>query len=170
MYLTWSALSSAPGTQCKPAILVTDPKKATTDTQAFVGLMLWFVCVIYSSIRNSTNSQVSKLSMSDQILSRDTGDAGQNDVELGGGPQRGTYDNEDEEVAYSWSFFHVMFAFASLYVMMTLTSWNQPNASVAETLDNSGSMWVKMISSWLCSGLYIWTMVAPIILPDRDFS
>lgn len=170
MYLTWSALSSAADNDCKPGILHNDPKqpKTTTDSEAFVGLMLWFVCVIYSSIRTSTNSQVSRLSMSDQILSKDTGDAGQ-DLESGSKPQ-GTYDNEEEETAYSWSFFHVMFAFASLYVMMTLTSWNKPTASVSETLDNSASMWVKMISSWLCSCLYIWTLVAPILLPDRDFS
>ena len=170
-YLTWSALGSAVGSDCKPKffqINETDPKNASTDSQAFVGLLLWFVCIVYSSIRNSTNSQVSKLSMSDQILSKDTGDAGQ-DLE-GGGQSQGTYDNESDGVAYSWSFFHAMFAFSSLYVMMTLTSWNKPTALVAETLNNSSAMWVKIISSWLCSGLYIWTMVAPLLLPDRDFS
>lgn len=172
MYLTWSALSSAAGTDCKPNIFPnndTSKVKSATSAEALVGLMLWFVCVIYSSIRTSTNSQVSRLSMSDQILSKDTGDAGQ-DLEANGTQRPGTYDNEEEEVAYSWSFFHVMFALASLYVMMTLTSWNEPTAAVADTHDNSASMWVKMISSWLCSGLYIWTLVAPILLPDRDFS
>lgn len=171
MYLTWSALNSASGSECKPSILGntdSNKPKSATNAEAFVGLMLWFICIIYSSIRTSTNSQVSRLSMSDQILSKDIGDAGQ-DLESGN-ERRGTYDNEEEEVAYSWSFFHVMFALASLYVMMTLTSWNEPSASVADTHDNSSSMWVKMISSWLCSGLYIWTLVAPLILPDRDFS
>jgi len=172
MYLTWSALSGSADTECKPNILNNNDANKTktrTDTEAFVGLMLWFICVIYSSIRNSSNSQVSRLSMSDQILSKDTGETGQTDLESGRRRQ-GTYDNEEEEVAYSWSFFHVMFAFASLYVMMTLTSWNDPSASVLESQNNSSSMWVKMISSWLCSGLYIWTLVAPILLPDRDFS
>lgn len=171
MYLTWSAVSSAAGSDCKPSFFGkgdSDRPKSTTDAEAFVGLILWFSCIIYSSIRTSTNSQVSRLSMSDQILSKDTGEAGQ-DLETGNKPQ-GTYDNEEEEVAYSWSFFHVMFALASLYVMMTLTSWNEPSASVSDTHENSASMWVKMISSWLCSGLYIWTLVAPLILTDRDFS
>lgn len=172
MYLTWSALSNAPGNECKPTFLQSDPNKtnASTDTQAFVGLILWFGCVIYSSLRTASHDQMSKLTMSDQILAKDTGDSGQ-DVESGGSRSRtATYDNEEEQVAYGWSFFHIMFAFASLYVMMILTSWNSPGASVTETHHNSASMWTKMISSWLCSGLYIWTLIAPVLLPDRDFS
>lgn len=172
MYLTWSALSNSSGSDCKPNIFGTDPSKpkARSDTEAFVGLMLWFVCVIYSSIRTSTNTQMGKLTMSDQILSKETGDTGRDDLESGGQQVRATHDNEEDEVAYSWSFFHVMFAFASLYVMMTLTSWNKPTAQINETFDNASSMWIKMISSWLCCGLYIWTLVAPTILTDRDFS
>lgn len=44
-----------------------------------------------------------------------------------GGEIRGhnnrVWDNEDEGVAYNWSFFHVMFGLATLYIMMTLTNW-----------------------------------------------
>ena len=34
------------------------------------------------------------------------------------------------QVAYSWSMFHVMFALATLYVMMTLTNWYAPGKEV----------------------------------------
>lgn len=63
-----------------------------------------------------------------------------------------------------------MFALATLYVMMTLTNWYKPNSDLATMGANTASMWVKIISSWLGLVIYVWTLVAPIILRDRDFS
>merc|ERR1719150_2610608 len=74
------------------------------------------------------------------------------------------------EVAYSWSLFHLMFALATLYIMMTLTNWFHPSSSNIEKFSaNEGAVWVKIVSSWLCGALYLWTLVAPMILQDRDF-
>lgn len=35
------------------------------------------------------------------------------------------WDDESESVSYSWTLFHLVFAAATLYVMMTLTNWYQ---------------------------------------------
>ena len=34
---------------------------------------------------------------------------------------------------------------------------------------NMGAVWVKIVSAWLCTAIYLWTLAAPILLPDRDF-
>jgi len=64
-----------------------------------------------------------------------------------------------------------MFALATLYVMMTLTNWYNPSSSADLTSynNNAAAMWVKMISAWLAAIIYLWTMVAPAILQDREF-
>lgn len=31
------------------------------------------------------------------------------------------------------------------------------------------AMWVKISSSWVCLAIYLWTLVAPIVLPNREF-
>ena len=39
-------------------------------------------------------------------------------------------DTESDGVKYSWSLFHLMFALATLYVMMTLTNWYAPGKEI----------------------------------------
>ncbi|XP_070391921.1 probable serine incorporator isoform X2 [Dermacentor albipictus] len=165
MYLTWSAMNNSTSKQCKPSLGVAQ-EGSKFDSQSIVGLVVWFLCVLYSSIRTSSNSQVGKLTMSEKILVKETG----TNSSAGGDAEAKVWDNEDDGVAYSWSFFHFMFALASLYVMMTLTNWFQPSDDPKNLIENTASMWIKMVSSWICSALYLWTLVAPLALPDRDFS
>merc|ERR1719328_141742 len=67
------------------------------DTQSIIGLVIFIMCVLYSSIRTSSSSQAAKLTGSDKILLKDTGEGGNNDAEGGQ-----VWDNEEDEVAYSW--------------------------------------------------------------------
>lgn len=45
----------------------------------------------------------------------------------------------------------------------------RPNSSLETVNSNTASMWVKIVSSWVCASLYGWTLVAPLALPDREF-
>ena len=29
------------------------------------------------------------------------------------------------------------------------------------------AMWMRIVSSWVCMALYIWSLLAPVIMPDR---
>ena len=73
MYLTWSALNNSSNTACKPEFLGNSDNTKSFDGQALVGLGVWFACVLYSSIRTSTNTQVAKITMSEKILMKDQG-------------------------------------------------------------------------------------------------
>ncbi|GBP31221.1 Probable serine incorporator [Eumeta japonica] len=169
VFLTWSALSNSE-TPCNSTI--TD-NTASFDKQSIIGLCIWVCSVLYSSIRTASSS--SKITMSEHILAKE-GSAGYECVEGattsaadGGetGQETKVFDNEGEGVAYSWSFFHVVFALATLYIMMTLTNWYNPSSQLSKS--NAASMWIKITSSWLCVGLYVWSMVAPLVFPNRRF-
>ena len=86
-------------------------------------------------------------------------------------------DDEDEVVAYNYTFFHIVFAMASFYILMVVSNWSavhisdaissQPTVSVDGMI---GVVWVKMTTSWICAGLFLWSMVAPLVVPDRQFT
>ncbi len=55
---------------------------------------------------------------------------------------------------------------------MLLTAWATASASASSFSIDSGwaSTWVKMAASWAAAGLYAWSLLAPAVLRDRDFS
>ncbi|KAJ8920622.1 hypothetical protein NQ315_004761 [Exocentrus adspersus] len=179
-YLTWSAVANSKK-ECNPGLWGIFGGKSTGNGSIdIIGLLIWMCCVLYSSLRSASKS--SKITMSENMLTKDngavrgygSGNLVENEGNDGDGGESGSnkkvWDNEEESVAYSWSFFHVMFALATLYVMMTLTNWYKPNSSLETFNYNAASMWVKTISSWLCLALYVWTLIAPVVLRDREFN
>ncbi|XP_027859684.1 serine incorporator 1 [Xiphophorus couchianus] len=149
----------------------TSPYLQWWDAQSIVGLIIFVLCILYSSIRSSNTNQVNKLTMASKqstVLIQGSSSSGSDMLEGPRGPRRAV-DNEQDMVQYSYSFFHFMLFLASLYIMMTLTNWYSPDADYTIT-SKWPTVWVKVSSSWLCLALYIWTLVAPMIFPNRDFS
>ncbi|KAK4186880.1 serine incorporator/TMS membrane protein [Podospora australis] len=106
----------------------------------------------------------------DALLSDDD-----NDSDAGGGHGSGNTAHDDERSAtqYSYPMFHIIFFLATAWVATLLTmDWDDKKSSdnfatVGRTLWAS---WVKIVSSWVCYAMYTWTLVAPIVLPERfDF-
>lgn len=140
------------------------------DAQSIVGLVIFVFCLLYSSIRSSSNSQVNKLilSASDSAILEEAGGTGSGAAEEG--EVRRVMDNEKDGVQYNYAFFHFMLFLASLYIMMTLTNWYSPDADFKTMTSKWPAVWVKITSSWVCLLLYLWTLVAPLVLTNRDFS
>lgn len=76
-----------------------------------------------------------------------------------------------QPVSYSYTFFHLIFALASMYSAMLLTGWTSSTSGSSELIDVGWtSVWVRVCTEWVTAALYVWTLVAPLVLPDREFS
>ncbi|XP_052345035.1 serine incorporator 1-like [Oncorhynchus keta] len=178
MYVTWSALTNNPNRKCNPSLLslvsnVSSSEPTPTsapaqvqwwDAQSIVGLVIFLFCTLYASIRSSNNTQVNKL-----MQTEEGGGYGE-EGEVGEDNVRGAVNNEGEGVTYSYSLVHLHFCLASLYIMMTLTNWYQPDITSQAMQSSMPAVWVKISSSWLGLGLYLWTLLPPLMFPDQDFS
>jgi uncharacterized protein YxeA len=182
MYLTWSAMTNNPNCHCNPSIstilhidgtscpnttgngtAIGDiPGTVGFDWKSIVSLIIFLGCVLYSSIRTSAMNSLTSTTKDAVYLVEQPDD----DVKLEDGKK--VYDDEGESVAYSYTFFHIMFFLASLYIMMTLTHWYRPTSNFSMNA-NEPAMWVKISSSWTCIAIYIWTIIAPMVLQNRDF-
>ncbi|XP_010764347.1 serine incorporator 3-like [Notothenia coriiceps] len=151
----------------EPAL--TSPYLPWWDAQSIVGLAIFVLCILYSSIRSSSTSQVNKLTMASKDSAILAEEGSSSDLSEEAPVPRRVEDNERDLVQYSYSFFHFMLFLASLYIMMTLTNWYSPDADYTVT-SSWPAVWVKITSSWVCLALYVWTLVAPMILTNRDFS
>ncbi|GAW08443.1 membrane protein [Lentinula edodes] len=89
-------------------------------------------------------------------------------------------DNRDDErsgTRYNYSWFHVIFVMAAMYVAALLTDANvvskkpingptDPNSDVYIG-QSEVAMWMRVVSSWICILLYMWSLLAPVLMPDR---
>merc|ERR1712226_944536 len=151
--LTWMALSSDPRSSCNPS----------GDTAQ------WTSIVIALLLTDFTVLIASGTSSNEDSSSNYAADGG----EEGAGGQA-VIDDEEDSVSYNHSLFHLAKAAACLYIMMTLTQWFSPtevdgNMNDDDFTDSNVSKWVKISSSWVCFAVYIWVLIAPIILTDREF-
>lgn len=77
----------------------------------------------------------------------------------------------EEEAQFSISFYHLLYAFASCYLTMIVTSWGKTNESADWTTDRGTiAKWVNFTAGWITMVLYLWTLVAPYVCKDREFN
>lgn len=177
LFLTWSAVTSSLKEGCNPSLgdIITGSSSNHTsgsgtglDAASIVSIIVWVLLVMYSSI--STAGKVGTGAAEDGGFLR-MNDHNESAVDTDAEGQKGqvVHDDEEDGVAYNYSLFHLVLACAALYIMMCLTNWLDPSGDLQAFQRSNAAMWVKTISAWCCAALYGWTLVAPIILTDRDF-
>ena len=75
------------------------------------------------------------------------------------------------EFSNSWKL-NIIVAIVCCWYGMALTGWGSVESGGNSANPDVGnvSMWMIISSQWLMLSLYLWTLVAPKVFPDRDFS
>ncbi|KAM4871660.1 serine incorporator 2 isoform 2-T2 [Thomomys bottae] len=176
MFVTWSALSNVPDQKCNPHLPVPQSNESLPegpvnyetqwwDAPSIVGLVIFILCTLFIGLRSSDHRQVNSLMQTEECPEAMQQQQQQQQVACEGR----AFDNEQDGVTYSYSFFHFCLVLASLHIMMTLTNWYSPSET-RKMISTWTAVWVKICASWAGLCLYLWTLVAPLLLPNRDFS
>ncbi|KAI2619969.1 TMS membrane protein/tumor differentially expressed protein [Hypoxylon sp. NC1633] len=93
------------------------------------------------------------------------------------GSSKTPHDDERSSTQYNYSVFHLIFFLATCWVGTLLTGNVEglddmpPDSGFATVGRTYWASWVKIVSAWICYSMYIWTLVAPVVLPERfEFS
>ncbi|KAK1291355.1 hypothetical protein QJS10_CPB17g01930 [Acorus calamus] len=165
MYLCYSGLSSEPRDyECNG---LHKHSKAVSTGTLVLGMLTTVLSVLYSAVRAGSSTTFLSPPSSPKSGSRRPL-IGSNEIEEGNEEKK---EKEGSRVSYSYTFFHLIFALASMYSAMLLTGWTSSTSGSSELIDVGWtSVWVRICTEWATAVLYIWTLVAPLILPDREFS
>jgi len=142
VYLTFSALFSSTNHECNPF-----PQESHPRTYLLIiGVIIAIISICWNTLTSASQHGIfSMKSKEDESL----------------------LNHEDD--CYNFSYFHLVFAFGSMYMAMLFTGWTvsfEPGQFDVGPI----SMWMKVASSWITIFLYIWSLVAPLLFPDREWS
>lgn len=80
-------------------------------------------------------------------------------------------DDERTTTQYNYTLFHIIFFLATAWVATLLTMNVEESTKNVEDFAPVGrtywASWAKIISAWVCYGIYTWSLLAPILLPER---
>ncbi|CCU76055.1 TPA membrane protein TMS1 [Blumeria hordei DH14] len=90
------------------------------------------------------------------------------DIDSASGAPR---DDEKATTQYNYTLFHIIFFLATAWVATLLTMNVEESTKNGDDFAPVGrtywASWVKIVSAWACYGIYTWTLIAPMVLPER---
>ncbi|KAG5227785.1 hypothetical protein OIU76_017323 [Salix suchowensis] len=162
MYLCYSGLASEPREyECNG---LHRHSKAVSTSALTIGLLTTVLSVVYSAVRAGSSTTLLSPPSSPR--------AGADKPLLPLDNKSSEHEEKDKAkpVTYSYSFFHIIFSLASMYSAMLLTGWSTSVGESGKLVDVGWpSVWVRILTGWATAGLYIWSLAAPILFPDREF-
>jgi len=177
-YLAYSAVSTNPNGECNPRLDEHDTlgiavgMGLTFLSLAWTGWSFSSVVCVEGADGIEMNSDVedSANPLDSPLLRYDNSPAVRGVVSDADGPNAD--DSGDTSVGRKMVILNIVLACVSCWVAMSLTGWGsvQSGGDVANPRNSVVNMWMIIVSQWVALGLYCWTIMAPILFPDRDFS
>jgi len=184
-YICFSALSSDPSSTCNPF-------DSTDTTQLIIGLLIAAASTTYAAYNLATSNSLfgdpEEEPAADVENAKAVTPAEAPKVE----PMKDDKAKKDDKAvekadaaeeeepeplgavqAMRNAKFHFIMAAGSMYMAMILTNWSSRQEAENDTKSydvGAETMWIKIVSQWLTCLLYIWSLVGPLLLKDRDFS
>ncbi|KAL9248620.1 Serine incorporator 3-like protein [Drosera capensis] len=161
-YVCYTGLSSEPRNYACNGL---HKSSAVSTSTLVLGMLTTVLSVLYSALRaGSSTTFLSPPSSPRAGAAKPLLES--EDMEAG----KGKSETEARPVSYSYTFFHLIFALASMYAGMLLSGWTSSSES-SDLIDVGWtSVWVRICTEWVTAGLYVWSLLAPLLLPDREFS
>jgi len=176
-YILWSGMSSNPDAGCNELI----SNANTMVVEIIFGFLLIVIALTYM-VFNTNKKSAKRIPImrgkdlnSNIILDEGDEEKGPNNQQ-----QQELFQNKEKDVDESmkpyktniYVVFHGIMTVASVYISMLLTNWGPPNINdtrLNKFEPSNTSFWLQVVASWLAVLVYIWTLVAQKIFPDREF-
>lgn len=159
--------------------LASDPDTCNTlsnpDTvQVVIGIIVAVVAVTYAGWNLSNSKAIFAVSEEEaEQLEEVEMEVAEKEANKGDEDAPSEADTEETNLTETWRIttrrFHWIMALTSMYWAMVVTNWGiipKDNDEAAYDLADE-TVYIKISSQWLTLLLYLWTLIAPLICPDR---
>jgi len=111
------------------------------------------------------------------------------DMKSGKIPKRNRIDSDSDEdadgakakshvfaISQTTIWFHVQMIGAAIYYSMLCTNWLNPElyeqnpAKSQVALSTTATFWAKVVAQWLTMVVYLFSLIGPMLCPDRQFA
>ncbi|RVW55508.1 Serine incorporator 3 [Vitis vinifera] len=152
-YVCYTGLSSEPRDYACNGLH--NKSKAVSTSTLILGMLTTVLSVLYSAVRAGSSTTFLSPPSSPKsggkkpLLESEDTESGKEKKE-----------EEAKPVSYSYTFFHLIFALASMYSAMLLSGWTSSNDS-SDMIDVGWtSVWVRICTEWVTALLYVWSLLA----------
>jgi TRAP-type C4-dicarboxylate transport system permease small subunit len=170
-YLQWSSFISNTNAQCN-----TIPIPSSTSFEVILsGLGFTIVSLVIVAATNQTDSKNNvATSLNDHLKEDENEDEKPSDVEEHNNKKLNAEDTHTFSITPATIMFQNLLMWASIYYACLLTNWGNVSLFNGDNstffTESNTAYWLKFISLWVTMVLYIFSLLAPLCFPDRDFN